>query len=701
MQEMDQSDTAKLPEVQAHTRNYLLDPLVSARMDQAAKATIERVGILKNSQGNIRLLNQPSSTIRRYPPPSSDFTGREDILEMMQRYFFSHLSSSRRIFVLHGLGGAGKTQLALKFVQLHKKRFWDIFYIDATTHNTISTGLVQIAKAAQVGETKEDGLAWLVSQEQSWLLLFNNADDPELNLSLYFPACAHGDVLITTRNKQMIVHTRGTGSHCRVSEMLPDDAKELLLKIYGSDEDEDPGEAVTTLVERLGLFALAIVQAAAYMRATQCKATDYLIYLQSSREQLLRARLVNQTDAYGLSVYATWEISYKKINSRAAQLLHILSFMHHEGIEERFFEISSAVTSYKPEIPLSEEQGATKDAIFEFLSLFRTASHGWNLLAFRNLTEDLSAFSLLDYNPRTRTHSMHPLVQEWCRSTAPNAMAMRECAAWVLALCVNSRFGLEDYAFRRRLLPHLLALDTNTTQMVPELAQKLCLVYDEAGLTKEDEALSKIALQGSRDMFGNEHSTTLTCMHNLASAFRRQGKSEEAMTLLTEVIESSKRVLGDEHPDTLTSMHSLAMTYRAQERWQESEAMFLDVIETKRRVGGIDDSRTLKSMEVLASTYAEQGRLLEAELLYDEVLEKMSKVLGKEHPHTLTAMHNLAATYGGQGKLVEAELLMKETVALKTKVPGELHTHTLNSVRILEAIHQRVRLELSPSLLLT
>ncbi|KAF8594629.1 TPR-like protein, partial [Ceratobasidium sp. AG-I] len=621
----------------------------------------------------------------RCPPPSRVFTGRQNILDQMDSYFSQAVSLERRLFVLHGLGGAGKTQLALKFVQSHKALFWDIFYIDATTRETISAGLTALAKACGSGATPEEGLAWLVSHEERWLLVLNNADDPDLNLHEFLPSCDHGDILITTRNQQVVSHATGPESYCRVGGMRPDDALGLLLKSSGADRTEET---------ELGNFALAIVQAGAYMRARQCGVAEYFRIFQKARAHLLRERPSKQMSDYNLSVFATWEISFRQLGSRAVQLLHLMSILHHEGISEAFFEVSSSFTSYEPEIPLTESQNATKTIIFDFLSSLRTLSDEWNPLALKHLTDQLRAFSLLDYDTHSCSYSMHPLVQEWCRNTAPDATDVRECATWLLALCVEEKFESEDYAFRRRLLPHLLAVCGGQIHMVPELAKILGLVSFEAGYAKENEALLTIAVQASRDALGSEHPTTLTCMHNLAHAFWEQGRLEEAETLQTEVVEVSKRVLGHVDPDTLSSMHVLALTYHNQERWQETEKLLLEVIEARKWVIGAEHRSTLNSMGMLASTYWSQGRLDEAELLDVEVLETMQRVLGREHPDTLLTMHNLASTYEEQGKMQKAEELMAETVALETQVLGESHVKTQKSVRYLEGIQQRIQSEL-------
>ncbi|KAF8596373.1 FabD/lysophospholipase-like protein [Ceratobasidium sp. AG-I] len=249
MQDIDQSDAGRLSEVQAHTRNYLRDPGVSLRMQAAATAMISGASTVKLLRGNLHAVQQSSLRIGRYPPPSQTFTGREDVLNQMDSYFSKGALLERRLFVLHGLGGAGKTQLALKFVHTHKDWFWDIFYIDATTRETISAGLIAIGKAANAGSTPDEALAWLVSQEKRWLLVFNNADDPNLNLHNFFPECAHGDILITTRNQQMVAHTTGPESSSRVGGMRPDDALQLLLKSSGDNSNEETITIAKKLVE--------------------------------------------------------------------------------------------------------------------------------------------------------------------------------------------------------------------------------------------------------------------------------------------------------------------------------------------------------------------------------------------------------------------------------------------------------------------
>ena len=110
----------------------------------------------------------------------------------------------------------------------------DVYFVDATTAETIHTDLRAIALAKGIGD--EDTLDWLARQQEEWLLLLNNADDPTLNLNNYFPRCPHGNILITTRNRAAGQHASDVRSNVRVSGMNLNDATNLLLRISGLQE---------------------------------------------------------------------------------------------------------------------------------------------------------------------------------------------------------------------------------------------------------------------------------------------------------------------------------------------------------------------------------------------------------------------------------------------------------------------------------
>ena len=114
-----------------------------------------------------------------------------------------------------------------------------MYFVDASTAKTTDADLRAIALAKDIGESGEDTLEWLTRQHEEWLLLLNNADDTTFNLRDYIPRCSHGNILITSRNRQNIQHASDVRSSFQVSGMSPNDARDLLLKISGLQEDTE------------------------------------------------------------------------------------------------------------------------------------------------------------------------------------------------------------------------------------------------------------------------------------------------------------------------------------------------------------------------------------------------------------------------------------------------------------------------------
>ncbi|KAJ7060765.1 P-loop containing nucleoside triphosphate hydrolase protein, partial [Mycena amicta] len=134
------------------------------------------------------------------------------------------------VVLLYGLGGAGKTQIALKFISDSGSRFTDQFMINASSEEAIEMGYKQISLAKNLGDTAEAAQTWLNANHNKWLLVFDNADKVDLDLGAYLPKCTHGNILITSRNPQLWSHTGPDKKIIEISNLVVDDAVVLLLK---------------------------------------------------------------------------------------------------------------------------------------------------------------------------------------------------------------------------------------------------------------------------------------------------------------------------------------------------------------------------------------------------------------------------------------------------------------------------------------
>jgi hypothetical protein len=124
----------------------------------------------------------------------------------------------------------------------------DVFFIDASTLDTIKAGLQNIALTKSIGSNHTEALQWLATRNEEWMLVFDNADDLGLDLFQFFPPSAGGNILITSRNPQLRVHA--TAAHYRVSDMQEDDAVQLLLTSAVQDIT-DENQALATEIVRV------------------------------------------------------------------------------------------------------------------------------------------------------------------------------------------------------------------------------------------------------------------------------------------------------------------------------------------------------------------------------------------------------------------------------------------------------------------
>jgi hypothetical protein len=238
----------KCSEVVTHTNAYLNSEDIKVKLTEAVKVVLSRVLITLQLHVNLLLpdpvipVSESAAYVKVCPPPTVQFTGRGNILDKMSEYFNTD-DSLRHIFLLHGLGGCGKSQIAFKFLNQSRSRcaiyyncdkpypyimysFSEVYFVDSSSEQTIENDLATIALAKKLGKDPEVTLRWLGHQTTKWLILFNNADDISLNLSRYFPTGSHGNILITSRNPDLAQYAY---AEHKVDRMHLEEAIDLLL----------------------------------------------------------------------------------------------------------------------------------------------------------------------------------------------------------------------------------------------------------------------------------------------------------------------------------------------------------------------------------------------------------------------------------------------------------------------------------------
>ncbi|KAJ6533755.1 P-loop containing nucleoside triphosphate hydrolase protein, partial [Mycena vulgaris] len=581
--------------------------------------------------------------------------------------FFRQDLEKQHIFLLHGLGGAGKTQIALKFIEEFSSHFSDIFLIDTSTTETIDTAFGAIATTQNAGNTTDDALKWLRSKPAEWLLFFDNADDPRINLNKFFPQCDHGNILITSRNPGLRVYA---GSHSLVSDMEELDAVALLLKSCAEEITPRNKELATEIVKALYYLPLAIIQAGAFI-AKSGALSSYLNLYSENQARLLSQQPDQSHDDYARTVYTTWQISFERLSKPAATLLQLFSFLHHKGISEDIFSRAS-VYQFTPHSPSKEEL----HDLLEFLSLFVGPTGVWNSLYFMEIMNEIRAYSLANFDLEKALYSIHPLVHSWSRGTVTN----QQYYDWMVAVVGMSISAISDQDIQLAsvpLLPHVDSLIHEKTSLTVDLGLNYARIYYYVGRLRNSEELELGALNRLRNVLGKEHPDTLTGMENLGLTYHTQGKWAEAEELQLAVLKNRRKILGEEHMDTVMAMSRLASTYNRQGKFNKAMELQVAVLKKRKRVLREDHPATLRAMAYLASAYENLKQFKEAEELEIVVFEKRRKILGEDHPDTLLAMGNLALTYHEMGKFKEAEKLEVVLLEKQKKILGEDYEDTI------------------------
>lgn len=575
---------------------------------------------------------------------------------------------------LYGMGGVGKTQLALKYSHAYRDLYAGVWWLRAESEDTLQQDAQACCAAVSAplpeGEAPTAALKrWLERQTLPWLLVYDNAENVAA-LRPHLPEGRTHHLVITSRNPAW----GGLAQPVELEVWSPEQGADFLMA-------RQPGATraeLLKLADDLGGLPLALEQAASYLEQTGTSIADYRAMLAAVDTEGLILDEGRAATGYERSVSATLSLAFAKLSPAAAQLLRLCAYAAPEPLPERFLREAA------DELP-PEPAAAAADPLL------------WNRVAGElrgyGLAER-SAIPALDRAPGETTDrtelalSLHRLTQQVTRARL--AQPEVDCRSFLALLfaCCPAEFNLPvHWARYAALVPHITQLDRYYAAGWLD-TRRFCWLLDRvANYLSDGPALYAQAVywfqrvwEIDKQDLGKEHPDTLTSLHNLASTLKSQGDFTGARKLDEIVLEIRRRVQGDEHPHTQASMNNLANILREQGDLPGARALHEKVLEICRRVLGEEHPDTLTSINNLTSTLKSQGDYMGAGALGEKVLDARRRVLGEEHPSTLTSMNNLAHTLWGQGDFTGARVLHEEVLEVRCRVLGEDHPSTLTSM---------------------
>ncbi|KAK2124192.1 hypothetical protein NOF04DRAFT_1252912 [Fusarium oxysporum II5] len=645
-------------------------------------------------------------------PRNKNFTGREGTIAELQKVLFTDLYGQRVALV--GLGGVGKTQIALQLAHLVKKedqadRNYSVIWMPALSMASFEqacTKMISDFGIEQKGEeTPKDAFKSFLNSEKAgkWFLIMDNADDIETlygtaeapgGINQFIPDCDHGYILFTTRSREVAVSV-AQSNIVKLSEMNDEDAKALLKGSLIEKNQMQDTALIDKLLQELAYLPLAITQASAYMKANEISVNEYLRLLQNTDQdmvELLSCGFRDSThyDPSQGAVATTWIVSFNQIRALhedAATLLSITACLEPKAIPRALFpplgseqKLTRAIGTLCGYSFLSKrEDGET----FDMHSLVHLATQRWNQddglekgicqMAVAHIAE---AFPCDDWDKR----------EVW-RQYMPHALRLLTSVdgahtddRWVLGYKV-SQCLLIDGRTRQAVLILESVVETEKAMLAendpPLLSSQYLLAsaYASNRQTKESIKLLEHMVAIRSDLAEN-HPDRLASQHILARVYRLNGQIKESIKLLEHEV-AVQVDLGENHPDRLASQHELASAYLSNGQMKDAIEL-LEHVAFRTDLAETDPDR-LRSQEKLASVYQSNEQIKDAIKLLEHVVAVKADILAENHPDRLASQHELASAYLSKGQMKDAIKLLEHVVAVEADILPENHPHRLIS----------------------
>ena len=591
--------------------------------------------------------------VLRLAPRPVFLAGREELLAKLEARLAGDAGAVPRVVALCGLGGAGKTSVAVEYAHRHLDEARVCWQLPAEDRTVLAAGFGELAAqlAADSGDPVAAVHAVLADSPSPWLLVFDNAPD-HASAAAFVPPTGPGRVLITSRNQIW-----PPDQAVDVPVLDPQVAAGFLLSRTG-DTDR---RAALDLAGELGGLPLALEQAAAYIQASGSSLAGYLATFLRRRADLLSRGMPT---GYPETVATTWRLAFEDVqhsSSGASGLLRLLAFCAPEAIPLRLLlqPRPALVGQLAPEVapvltPVLEDELAAGDAIAA-----------------------LRRYSLIS-PPADGSVSVHRLVQAVTADQMPAelAQAWRQAATVLIEAAIPGDTALPGtWPTCAALLPHgQAALDLTSDGM-----WRIAMYLGNSGSYAAARDLFQVIADAHRDdnAYGAEHRDTLGARGNLARWTGEAGDAAGAREQYAALLPIKEQVLGPEHPETLTTRASLARWTGMAGDAAGARDQYAALLPVRERVLGPEHPETLTTRSNFARFTGQAGDPAGARDQYAALLPVRERVLGPEHPATLIARANLAAWTGRAGDAAGARDQFAALLPIEEQVLGPEHPDTL------------------------
>ena len=676
---------------------------------------------------------EPAGNVHWMVPSTvnSLFTGRSQLLDRIQSAFRVDNAlgtKEQKRFVITGLGGQGKSEICLKVATLMREECvvsMDIIISLSSSLTTVASGacsgltlvvvrllkatLFAVAKALQFSaENINDSLQALANTKRSWLLILDNADDPEFDYQAYLPSGTQGVVIIASRVSDC---SRYSTVGLETLEGLDlEHSTQLLLKAADIPKELWPSfdQQAKDVVRILGSHTLALIQAGAYISKGHGQLKQYPEVYQRQRKRLLEYHPYQAKSRY-CDVYATFEASadvLKHSKTKTAQdaldLLAILSMLHSSALPLQIFE--DAWEGSRQALRADHLETDKLDALGQWHvsrlpDFMTTEDEAWDDYRLMEASSLLASLSLVAQHHLNSVLglSMHPLTHAWAKDRQNDEQQQQAWMSTGSVLALSHGQSQTWQTYERELRPHVQSYLSPRIEWVfsygpQNMILSIVLKCGWILLQMRDDSRVASLLEGvyfKLDITLSNPSREYLPIWDLAATnLIGLGNSRQAVELLERVVKIKETTLAETHPGRLASEHELARAYLANGQIEQAVELVKHVVKIEETTLAETHPSRLASQQVLAGAYLANGQIEQAVELLEHVVKIRETTLAETHPDRLTSQHELANAYLANEQIEQALELLEYVVKINETTLAETHPSRLASQHELALAYQ-------------
>jgi len=581
--------------------------------------------------------------------PVRVFEGRDEALGVLERALDAH-GGAVVTQAVYGLGGVGKSELALQYAAAHRGNYGLVWWISAVDAVQVEAGLAALAgrlcpPVAMAGTTA-DAAGWATGWLQShagWLLILDNVED-QADIEPLLGQLGDGRVIVTSRRD---ADWGRLADPVRLDVLDPAAAIQLLILRTGQPGRSD-AQAAAQLAAELGYLPLALDQAAAYIVRQRVSLAAYLASLRQDP-----ARMHAKGTSAQQTIARLWDLHIKVIHERSPQASAMLGVLAH----------------YAPDaIPRAMLGGsAPREDTDEALGL-------------------LASYSMITLTPDTV--SIHRLLQAVIltqpgHGAGDDAPSPRDTALdWLgLAIPDNPSTNVAAWPLLRVLVTHAEALAGHfppgqQPQALGRVKNEIAMFLYSQGDYAQALPLQQSGLAVYEAVLGPDHLYTAILQANLACTYCELGRYADALPLQERALALAEASQGPDHRDTAILLANIALTYHDAGRVADALPLEERALTITEAALGPDHPETAIRLNNLAWTYLDLGRPADALPLQERALAITEAAFGPDHPSTALLLSGIATIYCGMGRVADALPLEERALAVTEAVLGPHHRDT-------------------------